>query len=628
MKMLKTTLSLIMVFCMLCSLSTGVFAEDVGGPSVDTGDQVMDNPGTVTNSYNTGGVQPTTAQTETGTGTGVLSSNSGIGTAGNGNESTNVINDTIYIGINNAYEAQVKVGNTVVTQDSPYPSADNPLVTVTPAEGGEPLTVSVNGKVEGTGTNAAIDAASYNSSEPVKVVANGGVDSPSGDGLAAAGTNHGNSSTIIMTGDVNSYFGIFAVGYVNDATVEVTGKVDAEKQAIGATSDEGGKAEVTVSGDVTSKNGNGVRTQAGDMFGMGTVEVAVGGKLEAKGTGIDSYSTVDGSSVTFSAGSIEAGGTGINVLAGNDQYDLKGGKTSVTVGDLENVESGDVDAGGDGLKVTYENTGAETDILVTGTLSAGQQAVVVNDSVTEDNLSLTVWKVETKDEDNDGKADDIVSGSSTASNAFTDASINYIIKVEQPKAGGKITTSGTTTRTTGSGENQTSYETAKEGETVTMKVTVKDGYELKGAFNGLDQSKLELIPGEDGNYYIKVPKGGGVYLSVELSEKAKPNNDSNTDPVTVTVAGDEWSDAYYRFNKNVVKQIKAAEKGDTVNVDATGWASFMRMVFEALDERDDVTLVVKYGTKKELTIPAGAGVLDEIGSAQDITFVKLAKLIG
>ncbi len=466
----------------------------------------------------------------------------GIVAFADGEENTDVISGNIYISLDNNRETVVRVDDTVVTQDSPYPSADNPLVTVTPAEGGEPLTVSVNGKVEGTGTNAAINAASYNSSEPVKVVANGGVDSPSGDGLAAAGTNHGNSSTIIMTGDVNSYFGIFAVGYVNDATVEVTGKVDAEKQAIGATSDEGGKAEVTVSGDVTSKNGNGVRTQAGDIFGMGTVEVAVGGKLEAKGTGIDSYSTVDGSSVTFSAGSIEAGGTGINVLAGNDQYDLKGGKTSVTVGDLENVESGDVDAGGDGLKVTYENTGAETDILVTGTLSAGQQAVVVNDSVTEDNLSLTVWKVETKDEDNDGKADDIVSGSSTASNSFTDASINYIIKVEQPKAGGKITTSGTTTRTTGSGENQTSYETAKEGETVTMKVTVKDGYELKGAFNGLDQSKLELIPDKDGNYYVEVPKGGGVYLSVELAEEQKdepvnptPKPDTKPQPVTIEV---------------------------------------------------------------------------------------------
>ena len=86
-------------------------------------------------------------------------------------------------------------------------------------------------------------------------------------------------------------------------------------------------------------------------------------------------------------------------------------------------------------------------------------------------------------------------------------------------------------------------------------------------------------------------------------------------------------DGYYLFNKAVVKQIRNAEDGSTVTVDCTGWASFMRMVFEALAEHPSVTLVVKYGNNKELTIPAGTDILSAIGNAQDVLFTKLAKLV-
>ena len=95
----------------------------------------------------------------------------------------------------------------------------------------------------------------------------------------------------------------------------------------------------------------------------------------------------------------------------------------------------------------------------------------------------------------------------------------------------------------------------------------------------------------------------------------------------MAAATNDWSDGYYLFNKAVVKQIKNAEDGSTVTVDATGWASFMRMVFEALAEHPTVTLVVKYGNNKELTIPAGADILSAIGDAQDVLFTKLAKLV-
>ena len=108
--------------------------------------------------------------------------------------------------------------------------------------------------------------------------------------------------------------------------------------------------------------------------------------------------------------------------------------------------------------------------------------------------------------------------------------------------------------------------------------------------------------------------------------KPHPKPDPKPDPKPVAATSD-WFDGYYLFNKAVVKQIKNAEDGSTVTVDATGWASFMRMVFEALAERPTVTLVVKYGNNKELTVPAGADILSAIGDAQDVLFTRLAKLV-
>ena len=53
---------------------------------------------------------------------------------------------------------------------------------------------------------------------------------------------------------------------------------------------------------------------------------------------------------------------------------------------------------------------------------------------------------------------------------------------------------------------------------VTLKITVQEGYEIVGAYNGTDSS-VSLQMGSDGNYYLTVPNGGGVNLSVTLQKK-------------------------------------------------------------------------------------------------------------
>ncbi len=70
--------------------------------------------------------------------------------------------------------------------------------------------------------------------------------------------------------------------------------------------------------------------------------------------------------------------------------------------------------------------------------------------------------------------------------------------------------------------------------------------------------------------------------------------------------------AYYNWNVNVVGKIQKASQGATVTIDTDRWNTFHEMVLTALENRQDVTLVVKYtvsggaenGQRKQLEIPA------------------------
>ena len=88
--------------------------------------------------------------------------------------------------------------------------------------------------------------------------------------------------------------------------------------------------------------------------------------------------------------------------------------------------------------------------------------------------------------------------------------INYIIKVEQPAEGATLSAS---------------QGTAHEGENVALRIDLQDGYTVTGAF-GDEGKSLPLLKDASGNYYVVVPKGGGVYLSVTL-DKIAPQPEQN-----------------------------------------------------------------------------------------------------
>ena len=164
-----------------------------------------------------------------------------------------------------------------------------------------------------------------------------------------------------------------------------------------------------------------------------------------------------------------------------------------------------------------------TDVVIEGTLSGQEAAIVLQGNmITEENLHLTVWAVTPDEEGNLVKAmtfgeEEIELVANEATKALEE-SIRYIIKIEQPEVGAMLTA----TNSEGDAlETSHDFDVAVEGEKVLLKINLEEGYKLLGAYNGLGE-RVPLIIDEDGNYYVVVPKGGGVYLSAEI-EKEKYN---------------------------------------------------------------------------------------------------------
>ncbi|MBQ6365382.1 MAG: InlB B-repeat-containing protein [Oscillospiraceae bacterium] len=260
---------------------------------------------------------------------------------------------------------------------------------------------------------------------------------------------------------------------------------------------------------------------------------------------------------------------------------------------------GSITAGKEGI-IIDGSADAHFDVLISGTLKAGETPILIGENVTPDNISITVWKIETlnpestaEDRENaiegegnfsegqknttagEGNIPDDQKSTAEAQenvteggeniaesrrsgtedqgdgtndqNADTEShvvfekmedgpayveggdsdkvekAIQYIIKVE-PSQDDMIQLNGVT--------ESHGYEVAKENDKVTMKISVPDGYTLTGAFNGLGD-KVALDKDENDDYYVEVPRGGGVFLSIELD---KDDDDFDADAISVSTS--------------------------------------------------------------------------------------------
>ncbi len=298
-------------------------------------------------------------------------------------------------------------------------------------------------------------------------------------------------------------YGVGAQAFGNSATANISGDVqvsgdDTGVFSIGAhTMAAGDTASVSIDGDlsVTSGSGYGIMMEGGSS---GKTSVEIGGDLKVENQGYACGIGTHGGDLTQE---VVING---DVTVTSENYEAvafaTGGLDATT-----NIEvGGNVSSSTTGLEVYVQPDVVPTvDVLIEGTLSAKENPVRLVGEKGDADITLTAWEIVPNA---DGK---IVTGEEGLEDMASklESNILYIIRLEQPKAGGTVALEGTT--------DSHGFAAAKEGETVTLKATVQNGYKLAGAYNGT--TALTLLD-KDGNYYIVVPKGGGVSLSVLLEQ--------------------------------------------------------------------------------------------------------------
>ncbi len=365
------------------------------------------------------------------------------------------------------------------------------------------------------------------------------VEGEGGLGLAAtAYAYNGNTAELEVAGDVEVqssggdeaspvYVNAVGFGEGSASSVDIGGSitVDAKTEPVMGLQVQGingGEAYATVGGDVSisAKNGQALYIMPGAENSKSTVEIGGSVTIEAEGTatGLQVQPADSATADVVIGGDVTATA---DVFAIGINTDVQDATASVQV-------KGDVTGSTTGLGVyAFNPNGSSTvDVVIEGTLTGKEYPVYITGDQNTTDVKLTAWQIVPNA---DGKIVCCDPESDLADAAAElEAGILYIIKAEQPNAGGSFTLGGTSA--------SHGFDTAKEGDTVTLKAAVQSGYTLKGAYNN---GTALTLKDADGNYYIVVPKGGGVSLSVILEkiaqEAAAP---AALTPVSVTTAAD------------------------------------------------------------------------------------------
>lgn len=286
-----------------------------------------------------------------------------------------------------------------------------------------------------------------------------------------------------------------SAGTGQEKSVTVGGDVKTDREdAVTVTAEgEGSNASVTVNGDVESDEGHGVVIEAD----KGEASAIINGDIEADEDGIDAKAK-DGGSVTVNVnGDVES-----DEDDGIDAAAESGSTVSVVV-------DGDVKAGEESGLDLRVSGGSSIDVAVTGTIE-GKEAGIVTNACTkgcDGRVSVTAWKI-IVNRDSRGNGFVALDKDRNINRAF-EKTIKYIIRIRNPDI---ISLPELT-------EGEFGY-TALEGDKVKIRLDIPDGYELEHVYRDEDE-ELEAFKGDDGFWYVMIPKGGGVILSACLEKCAE-----------------------------------------------------------------------------------------------------------
>lgn len=409
-------------------------------------------------------------------------------------------------------------------------------------------------------------------------------------GAALKTDNNSDSALNVTTGSITSYSeipGNETSGINNTATsgttnITVNGDVNASYG--GSANDPGPDTTLSVGliSETQNKSENGSASTAitihGDLTANSEKAIAEGGYISSTGANASTELSVTGSIIAssdeFGANGLEVGSVngvvradiGKNITATGDlgangiltylegrnsltEINVEGSITAtgtdasaILINQLENAEKcsdsesvvsiragGDVTSSAVGIVDLDQLNGGQTNVLIEGKLVSEGPAVVVVKEAAE-NLNLTVWKIETQNEH-------IAMEDHTNANAeYSDIakkveqSIQYILKVEE-KQGNLISLDQAKTQSWTSLDGTTStYHVGHENERVAVKLNIPKGSKVDKAYSDKDK-KTDLLRDDNGNYYLIVPRGGGVLISVSLvpddSENGSNENNGN-----------------------------------------------------------------------------------------------------
>jgi len=421
---------------------------------------------------------------------------------------------------------------------------------------------------------------------------------------------------------------------------------DVRGEGLWTITESGGEAHVTVNGDVSAGYvGMRIESNSGGESDV-TVngDVIVDGKDPRKGIDIWSEDSKSSSSVRINGD--------VNIHEDNVDVWSEGGKAKATLivtgdvvadkGVIVGTDAGEstVKIGGDlkseavGVDMTTASRG-KVNVVVEGTIKAKGFA-----AVSDDDATLSVWKIEpnkddiivAKEEWDDEKGKRVY----TTKDEEAEAAIQYIIKVK-PEDGATLTATGENGKALATVEGvSNTWQWAYEGDRVLLKVDVEDGYTLDGAFGDEGQS-IALLKDASGNFYIDVPRGGGVFLSIKLTKdkKDKDKDDEKKDETPVsnnaqTVTIPTAAAVAQAAVQAAVQSISSTPAGGTANVAVAGTTIDASVVKSLLARRDvNVSLACFVNGKLcTIMIPAGADLSDIINSDGTIDIEKLAKKFG
>ena len=432
-------------------------------------------------------------------------------------------------------------------------------VSVDAASGSSELDITIKGNLSVKGVDdpghCSSGASFYNGGSKVSLDVGGDIGAVNGDGIEITNQGESASSTVTVGGNIevegaqpNVGILIENMGDNAQARVDVGGGVSVNNDnhargiAIDATS---GDVEVNVGNEVTAvakyddaeaidlytntdtvvsvtaagpvtaitedEAGAAIGIHVNPSSGAGEVYVSAKDGVSAENTAGGSATAIqvehmhvlpaatlrDESVVdVYVQGDVTSTGTGIYVQTEEE------GKGSVHV----LVDEGNVEADSTGIFLMGNQT---MDVLVDGTVHGGNSSVLVEGTVSD--MTLTVWEIKPDDEGHYAERVDWLPedpGPSTWEDEELCKEIQYIIRV-QPNDHATLTAEGTT--------DYEGYQVAHEDDKVVLKIDIQPGYQLEGAFGNADQN-IELKRDDEGNYYLVVPRGGGVLLGVKLSK--------------------------------------------------------------------------------------------------------------